>query len=46
MEDINYSKLDYFNQVFCPQCGKLLKGRSYSAVSGGGLASWDDDYVD
>ena len=43
MEDINYSKLDYFNQTFCPECGKLLKGTAHMAYSSG-LADWDADY--
>lgn len=38
--NIDYTKLDYFNQTFCPHCGKILKGKNHCI---GGIG-YDDEY--
>ncbi len=43
MGEINYTKLDWFNQIFCPHCGKLLKARTHIVAHGTGLGCFCDD---
>ena len=45
MEKINYTKLNYFNNTICPNCGKVLEGqgRSERVYS---IANGSEDYPD